>query len=133
MPIDVDKEGGTKDFCPIWGKNHTWDLPAPDRRTWGLVSVKNAANSAMSNLKFYRQSEAGLTYVDRLDMSYSANEVAEKVLPEGTYTVTFETIDPNSENKKTGVWMFENVEVKQGKNKADATTALSSVNAKKYK
>ena len=130
-PIDVDKAGGVKTFTPIWVKGHTWNLPAPDRRTWGMITIKNAANNALSNLKFYKKGEEDKEPAAKLDMSYNVNEVAEIALPEGEYTVTFETIDPDKYNQKLADWMFENVKVKQGRNKAAATTALSSVNAKK--
>ena len=52
------------------------------------------------------------------------------VLLAGTYTVTYEAINPNQDNKKLGDWKFEDVQVKQGKDKDSATTILSSVNAK---
>ncbi|MDO5295593.1 MAG: hypothetical protein Q4F00_02975 [bacterium] len=64
-------------------------------------------------------------------MSYNVGEIAEIALPEGEYTVTFETIDPDKDNQKLADWMFENVQVAQGRDRASATTALSSVNAKK--
>ncbi len=130
-PIDMDRAASVKTFCPIWIKGHTWNLSAPDRRTWGLITVKNAANNAMSNLKFYKKGEEDKEPVAQLDMSYNVNEIAEMALPEGEYKVTFETIDPNNDNRKLADWMFESVKVKQGRNRTDATTALSSVNATK--
>ncbi|MDO5295597.1 MAG: hypothetical protein Q4F00_02995 [bacterium] len=129
-PTASDKAGGVKTFTPIWVKNHTWDMPAPDRRTWGMITIKNAANNALSNIKFFRKGEEDKEPAARLDMSYNIGEIAEIALPEGEYTVTFETIDPDKYNQKLADWMFENVKVKQGRNKAAATTALSSVNAK---
>ncbi|MDO5295581.1 MAG: hypothetical protein Q4F00_02915 [bacterium] len=131
VTADRDKESDVKTFRPIWVKGYTWDLPAPDRRTWGMISIKNAAKNALSNLKFYRKGEEDKDPAAVLDMSYNVNEVAEIALPEGEYTVTFETIDPDKDNQKLADWKFENVVVKQGQDKAAATTALSSVNAKK--
>ena len=63
-------------------------------------------------------------------LSYHQNDFALMGLPEGTYTIIYETKDPNT-GEHMDSWKFENVEVKQGRDKDEATTALSSVNATK--
>ena len=61
--------------------------------------------------------------------SYNVNEVAKKNLPEGTYAITFQAIDPNQQNQVVGNWKYENIVIEQGQNATDATTEISTVNA----
>lgn len=57
------------------------------------------------------------------------NEVAKKSLPEGTYVLTYQAIDPNQNNKIVGNWKYENIKVEQGQNETDATTEISTISA----
>jgi hypothetical protein len=69
--------------------------------------------------------------VDSVINSWNVNEVAKRVLLEGTYTVTFEMRNANQGNKLLGRWKYENVKVKQGKTEQASTTEISTVNAVK--
>jgi len=122
-------------------KNEGWFaqtvvLPAPDRTPWGSVALKNAANITVANIKIYKQAdftEKG-TEADvyaTIPSSYNVNEVAKASLPEGTYAIVYQTIDANNNNKVTGNWKYENVEIKQGETPSTATTQISTVNAVK--
>lgn len=114
---------------------HIEKIPAPDRTPWGVVALKNAASSStVGNIKIYKQSEfseqgANAPVFTTIPSSYNVNEVAKKYLPEGTYTITYQTIDPNQGNLLTGNWKYENVEIHQGKNVEVAATEISTINA----
>ncbi|MBR0045566.1 MAG: hypothetical protein IJP75_01570 [Bacteroidaceae bacterium] len=118
---------------------HTETLPAPDRTPWGVVALKNAASSyTVGNIKIYRQSdfdERGLNapVFAKIPSSYNMNEVARTSLPEGTYALTYQAIDPNQNNKVVGNWKYEYIQIEQGQNAADATTEISTINAQKIK
>ena len=103
-------------------------LEIPNRTTWGIIALKNAANNTMCNIRYYNQKGEK---VDSVINSWNVNEVAKRVLPEGTYTVTFETRNANQGNKLLGRWKYENVKVKQGKTEQASTTEISTVNAVK--
>ena len=115
--------------------SHSEAIPAPDRTPWGVVALKNAASAyTIGNIKIYKQSEfkekgTGAPVYATIPSSYNVNEVARKSIPEGTYTLTFQAIDPNQNNKLLGNWKYENIEIKQGQNPADATTEISTINA----
>lgn len=91
--------------------------------------------AVMTNIRYYKSGEEDKDPVATDNMSYHQNDFAFMGLSDGqahnqTYTIIYETKDPNTgEHKNT--WKFENVAVKQGKDKDEATTALSSVNATK--
>ena len=110
--------------------NHAWELHAPNRQTWGLTSIKSEyTDVVMTNIKYYKTGYEDQDPVAVDDMSYHQNDFALMGLPDGTtYTITYETKNPNT-GEHVGYWKFENVEVHQGRDKDEATTALSSVNA----
>ena len=115
--------------------SHSEAIPAPDRTPWGVVALKNAASSyTIGNIKIYKQSEfkekgTGAPIYATIPSSYNVNEVARKSIPEGIYTLTFQAIDPNQNNKLLGNWKYENIKIEQGQNLADATTEISTINA----
>lgn len=126
-----DFGGYEDDFTPLKIENQAWELPAPNRNSWGLTSIKSEyTNAVMVNIKYYitNKEEEGPVAVDEL--SYHQNDFALMGLPEGSYTIIYETKDPNT-GEHMNYWKFENVVVKQGRDKDEATTALSSVNATK--
>ena len=114
---------------------HSEKLPVPDRTPWGVVALKNAASSySIGNIKIYKQSEFDEMGVNapvyaKIPSSYNMNEVAKKSIPEGTYALTFQAINPNQNNMIVGNWKYENIEIEQGQNPADATTEISTINA----
>ena len=115
--------------------SHSEPIPAPDRTPWGVVVLKNAASAyTIGNIKIYKQSEFDENGVNArvyatIPSSYNMNEVAKKSIPEGTYTLTFQAIDPNQNNKLLGNWKYENIKIEQGKSLSDATTEISTINA----
>ena len=114
---------------------HTEKLPAPDRTPWGVLSLKNAASSyTIGNIKIYKQEEfeakgTAAPIFATIPSSYNVNEVAKKTIPEGTYAITFQAIDPNLGNSVVGNWKYENVVIEQGDSPASATTEISTINA----
>lgn len=114
---------------------HSDKLPNPDRTPWGMIALKNAASSyTIGNIKIYKQPEFTAQGVDApiyatISSSYNMNEVAKKSLPEGTYALTYQAIDPNQNNKIVGNWKYENIKVEQGQNETDATTEISTISA----
>ena len=124
---------------PFGWFNHTDKLPNPDRTPWGVIALKNAASSyTIGNINIYKQEEFAAQGVKApvyasISSSYNVNEVAKKYLPEGTYTLTYQALDPNHNNKVLGNWKYENIKIVQGQNAAEATTEISSINAQKLK
>lgn len=126
-----DFGGYQDDFTPLKIENQAWQLHAPNRYSWGLSSIKSEYTDAvMTNIRYYKKGDEEKDPVAVDELSYHQGDYALMGLPEGSYTIIYETKDPN-----TGVhmnsWKFENVEIKQGRDKEEATTALSSVNATK--
>ena len=134
--IGPNDSGETYSYKALTITNQAWQLKAPNRESWGLISIKSEYTDAvMTTIKYYKTGEEDKAPVATDNMSYHQNDFAFMGLSDGqehnqTYTIIYETKDPNTgEHKNT--WKFENVEVKQGRNKEEATTALSSVNATK--
>ena len=92
-----------------------------------FIACSEIDNSANLSIPYSEQVDESVVHEDLI----VCQAPAETILPEGTYTVIYEAIDPDQDNKKLADWKFEDVQVKQGKDKDEATTHLSSVNAKK--
>lgn len=130
-PIGPNTGGDTYTYTALNIKNQLWQLQAPNRNSWGLTSIKSEyTNAVMANIKYYVSGHESEDPVQVDQLSYHQNDFALMGLPEGTYTIIYETKDPNT-GEHMDSWKFENVEVKQGRDKDEATTALSSVNATK--
>lgn len=136
VPIGPNIDGDTNSYKALEIQNQYWQLPAPKRESWGLISIKSEYTDAvMTTIRYYKTGEEDKDPVATDNMSYHQNDFALMGLSDGkdhnqTYTIIYETKDPNTgEHKNT--WKFENVAVQQGKDKDEATTALSSVNATK--
>lgn len=131
QPLIPNMGGDVATYTPGILENQTWELKAPNRRPWGLTSVKSEyTDSVMGNIKYYQSGKEDQDPVAELDMTYRSGEYALMGLPEGTYTIIYETKDPNT-GAHVGTWKFEKVEVHQGRDKEEATTSLSSANATK--
>lgn len=105
-----------------------FDLPVPNRSKWGLISLKNASNYTMRSVKIYASGEESKEPAATITNTYKSQELAQTAVVEGTYTVTFELINPDN-NKVLKKGTLKNVEVKMGKNKEDATTSISTGDA----
>lgn len=132
---DVDFSGNYKSddkvINPDFGKRgwvgFSFKLPAPDREKWGLISLKNASNSyVMRNVKIYKTGSD--TPTTTIANTFAPKESAEKAVREGSYTVTFEFINPDN-NKVTAKGMLKNVKVNIGKDRSEATTSISTGDA----
>jgi hypothetical protein len=132
---DVDFSGNYKNdnivINPDFGKRgwvgFSFKLPAPDREKWGLISLKNASNSyVMRNVKIYKTGSD--TPTTTIANTFAPKESAEKAVREGSYTVTFEFINPDN-NKVTAKGMLKNVKVNIGKDRSEATTSISTGDA----
>ena len=107
----------------------TFTLPAPDRSTWGLISLKNASNHTMRNVKIYAKGKESQAPVAEIPNTYASQELAKTAVLEGTYTVTFEFINPNN-NQVISKGVLNDVKVKMGKTQEAATTSISTGEAK---
>ena len=131
QPVLPNIGGDIATYTPGIIENHTWQLKAPNRQTWGLSSIKSEYTDAvMANLKYYKSGDEDKDPVAHLDMSYDSGETALMGLPEGSYTIIYETKNPN-DGAHMASWKFENVQIHQGRDKDEATTALTSANATK--
>jgi len=131
-PISPNEAGDTYTFKPVDVHDQAWELQVPNRQTWGLTSIKSEyTDEVMTNIKYYVKGEEDKDPVAVDDMSYHQNDFALMGLPDKqTYTIFYETKNPNT-GEHVGSWKFENVEVHQGRDKDEATTSLSTVNATK--
>lgn len=136
----VEYDGNKRTYNGYIGAEDGWfthneALPAPDRTPWGIVALKNAASAyTIGNIKIYKQSEfsekgTNAPVFTTIRSSYNVNEVARKSIPEGTYAITYQAIDPNNGNRVVGNWKYENIEIEQGDSPSSATTEISSINA----
>ena len=107
----------------------SFNIPAPDRGKWGLISLKNASkNYTMRNVRIYKKGEEDKDPAVKVSNTYAPKESAEAAVKVGTYTVTFEFIDPDT-NKVISKGKLTDVEVEMGKNKNEATSSLSTGDA----
>ena len=123
----TDKEVETNFSTHGWA-SCTFSLPAPDRSTWGIISLKNASSYTMRNVKIYASGKENKGPVAEIPDTYASKEIAKTAVLEGTYTVTFELINPdNNQVLHTGV--VNNVKVKMGSTQDAATTVISTGNS----
>ena len=107
----------------------SFNIPAPDRGKWGLISLKNASkNYTMRNVRIYKKGEEDKDPAVKVSNTYEPKESAEAAVKVGIYTVTFEFIDPDT-NKVISKGKLTDVEVEMGKNKQEATSSLSTGDA----
>ena len=82
----------------------------------------------MRSVKIYASGEESKEPIATISNTYKSQELAKTAVGEGTYTVTFELINPdNNQVLKKGT--LKDVKVKMGKNKEDATTSISTGDA----
>ena len=131
-PLSPNEAGDTYTFTPCIVENQAWILQAPNRNSWGLIAIKSEYTDVrMANIKYYPTGEEDKDPVAVDNLSYGNAETAFMGVKDNlTYTIIYETKDPNTGEHKDS-WKFENVEVHQGKTKEDATTSLSTINATK--
>lgn len=124
----VTKGKITGDFSETGWAGCIFDLPVPNRSKWGLISLKNASNQTMRSVKIYAAGKEGKEPTATITSTYKSQEQAITAVGEGIYTVTFELINPdNNQVLKKGT--LNNVEVKMGRNKEEATTNISTGDA----
>ncbi len=80
----------------------------------------------MRNVKIYKTGSD--TPTTTIANTFAPKESAEKAVREGSYTVTFEFINPDN-NKVTAKGMLKNVKVNIGKDRSEATTSISTGDA----
>lgn len=103
-----------------------FNIPAPDRGKWGVISLKNASNSyTMRNVKIYATGEEDKEPAASITDTYQSQEKAEAAVKAGTYTVTFELINPD-DNTVVKKGTLKDVKVKMGRTKEAATTNIST-------
>ena len=107
----------------------TFSVPIPDRSTWGILSLKNASSHTMRNVKIYASGKESQAPVAQITNTYASQELATTAVLEGTYTVTFEFINPNN-NQVISNGVIRDVHVRMGTTLTDATTIISTGDAK---
>ena len=120
--------GVTADFSTKGWAGCTFSVPAPDRSTWGILSLKNASSYTMRNVKIYASGKENQAPVAEIPNTYTSQELAKAAVLEGTYTVTFEFINPD-DNQVIKKGRLENVKVRMGRTPDTATTNVSTGNA----
>ena len=145
MTVNFTGEWGSYNWWrgASWGYDHTFTndngktlsytqiIGTPMRQPFGVLALKNAANNTVADIKIWRQDDAADAQpYATIQSSYNVNEVAKAKLVTGKYRLEWNTYDANQGNKLTGTWVYENVEVKQGVTEQDATTEISTINAK---
>jgi len=104
-------------------------LPMPNRSKWGLISLKNASNNyTVRNVKVYKKGEEDKKPVAEIPNTYAPTEQALTAVGVGTYTVTFEFINPDN-NTLISKGKITDVNVSIGKTKSEATTSISTGDA----
>jgi hypothetical protein len=108
----------------------SWDLTPPNRTPWGFINLRNATSNEMSHVKYFKSGEETGKPVAQLTTSYGKGQEAIMALPEGTYSVTWDIINGDT-SEKLGSYIYKNVKVHQGADKASATVSISSVDGEK--
>ena len=117
------------DFTRNGWASCTFSVPAPDRSTWGILSLKNASSYTMRNVKIYASGKENQDPVAQISNTYASQQLATTAVLEGNYTVTFEFINPDN-NQVISKGVIKDVHVKMGMNQAAATTNISTGDAK---
>lgn len=121
-------EGKRTDYDVSFDTGEGFLIPQPDRTPWGFIALKNATSYEMAHVKMYKKSESEPSLTVR--GSFSKDQVAKGALPEGSYTVTYDLMNPNT-NVVVSSWKIDNVTVHQGKDEESATVTYSTTDATK--
>jgi hypothetical protein len=103
----------------------TFDINPPSRKPFGVVGVKNAGTSTVANIVLRNN---GNNDVSSISGSYNQNEIARTKVESGTYTITYDLYNPDT-NKKLSSWKIQNVKVELAGTEEESTTNVSTVNA----
>ncbi|MDY6417202.1 MAG: hypothetical protein SPK76_06360 [Bacteroidales bacterium] len=110
----------------------TWTLDKPDRTPWGFVSLRNASDYEMAHVSIYKAGHESEDPIAVLSTSYGKGDEALAGLWEGPYSLTWDFVDGNT-GSVVSSWIYENVQIHQGKDKESATVKISSVDGKPRK
>lgn len=124
--------GASWDNTQDWSLDDSFvqELPAPNRNTFGVISLKNAsADYTVANIRIWKESDPkDAEPIGEIPSSYNQNEEAKAAIITGDFRVKFDFVDPNS-GKTIETRVFKKVTVKAGRNETEATTAISTVNS----
>lgn len=110
----------------------TWTLDKPDRTPWGFVSLRNASDYEMAHVSIYKAGHESEDPIAVLSTSYGKGDEALAGLWEGPYSLTWDFVDGNT-GSVVSSWIYENVQIHQGKDKESATVKISTVDGKQRK
>ena len=110
----------------------TWTLDKPDRTPWGFVSLRNASDYEMAHVSIYKAGHESEDPIAVLSTSYGKGDEALAGLWEGPYSLTWDFVDGNTGSVLSS-WIYENVQIHQGKDKESATVKISTVDGKQRK
>ena len=82
----------------------------------------------MRNVRVYKKGEEDKESVAKIPNTFAPEKKAETIVKEGTYTVTFEFINPDN-NKVISKGKLTDVEVTMGSNRRDGTSSFSTGDA----
>ena len=102
---------------------HTWQIEAPGRTPFGIISLRNTTSNKMAHVRFLNEKGEE---IEALYDSYGTDQVAQIALPVGTYSITYDIMDGNN-NTVLKTQRIDNVTLHQGKDKESATTYRSTL------
>jgi hypothetical protein len=117
------KDFSTQDF------SYSQKLKPLNRQPFGVIALKNASYNTVRNIKIFNNGDVNGKEVATISSTYEYNQIATANVPEGTYSLTFEYIDPNQGNKVVGNGTLHNIKVKPGATPKAATTEVSTGDA----
>lgn len=121
-------DSNRKDYKVSFNSGDKFLLPCPDRTPWGVIALKNASTREMAHVRIYEAGKENGEPVATVAGSFSKDQIAKYALKEGTYTICYDLMNPNT-NKVLSRWKITNIKVHQGKDEATATTSISTVDA----
>lgn len=121
-----------------WSKDKTYDLKEtshcfslepPSRKSFGVIALQNAGTLTVANVTI----TGADGHTETVSGSFNRDQVARHKMHTGVYTVSYDLVDPDKDNKKVSRWKFTNVTVSLGADEQSSTTLVSTVNATKVK
>jgi len=109
-----------------YNDNHaTFVIPAPDRRPFGLIALRNGTTKPVGNVRIYRQNSATTPDTIQINGIFMTGETAISAQPVGTYVVEYDQLISDT-NKPEKSFRITGVEVKKGGNQDESTTTITT-------
>lgn len=119
----------SKKSFTVDNKGQVFPIAAPSRESFGVVALQNAGSLTVGNMVVYNSKKEEVS----IQGSINKSQVAKKKLKAGKYTLEYDLINPDIENKLISRWKVENISIEMGDDEESSTTTVSTVNATKIK